>query len=246
MASMCAERADSPEEARQHADLLSQVSFVPVESSCNRFNPNRLRADFCRECSCKIWNHAREAVVEDRHIKAALEFTTRGKRTPSMILPGLFLGGMDAVRNSGFLSKEGITGIVTAAGGLEIFGPRWTRARKKAEEELHIDFLDLGLKDDENQVVTPDLIIGAVRFVHKHCNGNSKCLVHCAMGKSRSAMVVIAYLLSLPPESPISFKDVDKALAYVRTKRNMAQPNIGFMKQLKDMLRARVFDHDIS
>ena len=76
-------------------------------------------------------------------ITAALEYTTRGKRRPSEILPGLYLGGLDAVLNSKFLKSANVAGICTAAGGLDMFGPKWTRGRRKAREELGIEFLDL-------------------------------------------------------------------------------------------------------
>ena len=61
------------------------------------------------------------------------------------------------------------------------------------------------------------------------------------MGKSRSTMVVLAYLLSLPPGAPGRQVDVASALAFVKTKRKMAQPNSGFMEQLKEMQRDGVF-----
>ena len=253
-------------------ELLSHVSFVPAPHACATFTPNRLRADFCTKCACKIWAHERVACPSDEAIIAALEYTIRGRRRPSEIIPGLFLGGLDAAINSTFLAKAGVTGICTAAGGLEMFGPKWVRGRRKAEQELHIEFLDLGLRDDKNQQVQAGALLDAVSFVHRHrsgrarsikktkcadsreCNGDScsgggkekadpvnSCLVHCAMGKSRSTMVVIAYLLSLPVDAPGYQEDVDGALAFIKTKRRMAQPNSGFIVQLKEMNRARVF-----
>ena len=174
-------------------------------------------------------------------IAAALEYTTRGKRRPSEILPGLYLGGLDAVLNSKFLKSANVAGICTAAGGLDMFGPKWTRGRRKAREELGIEFLDLALRDDENQQVSRKALIGAVHFVHGHVGTEKSCLVHCAMGKSRSTMVVLAYLLSLPEGSPGRQSDVDTALAYVKTRRRMAQPNAGFMAQLKTFHREGVF-----
>ncbi|KAG9242608.1 protein-tyrosine phosphatase-like protein [Calycina marina] len=52
-------------------------------------------------------------------------------------------------------------------------------------------------------------------------------LVHCAMGRSRSVTIVIAYLLRRYPQHT-----VDSALALVREAREMAEPNDGFMEQL--------------
>ena len=55
----------------------------------------------------------------------------------------------------------------------------------------------------------------------------NKTLVHCAMGISRSVSIVIAYLMRA---SAMSFDD---ALALVRKGRPIANPNPGFIKQLK-------------
>jgi len=48
------------------------------------------------------------------------------------------------------------------------------------------------------------------------------------LGVSRSATVVIAYLLSEKLHG-----SVDEAMAYVRTKRSCIKPNDGFVRQLR-------------
>lgn len=61
----------------------------------------------------------------------ALEYSQKGEKTPSCILPasdgtgGLFHGGFKGVMNSEFLRKEGVTHVVNTAKGLEIFGPKY-------------------------------------------------------------------------------------------------------------------------
>lgn len=57
---------------------------------------------------------------------------------------------------------------------------------------------------------------------------NSKCLVHCRMGVSRSASTVIAYAMKEYGWS------LEKAYNFVKQKRSIAQPNSGFMKQLAE------------
>lgn len=57
---------------------------------------------------------------------------------------------------------------------------------------------------------------------------NSKCLVHCKMGVSRSASTVIAYAMKEYGWS------LEKAYSFVKQKRNIAQPNPAFMKQLAE------------
>jgi len=52
-------------------------------------------------------------------------------------------------------------------------------------------------------------------------------LVHCLMGRSRSASIVIAYIMrKYRLKYPAAF-------SYVRAKRSVVQPNIGFVKQLE-------------
>jgi protein-tyrosine phosphatase len=57
--------------------------------------------------------------------------------------------------------------------------------------------------------------------------GKGNVLVHCAMGVSRSASMVIAYLVR---EHQMSLAE---ALAYLKEKRSCIKPNRGFMKQLR-------------
>merc|ERR1711972_941019 len=52
-------------------------------------------------------------------------------------------------------------------------------------------------------------------------------LVHCAMGKPRSASIVIAYIMR---EEGLSYED---ALAAVQSIRRVVQPNTGFSHQLQ-------------
>lgn len=56
---------------------------------------------------------------------------------------------------------------------------------------------------------------------------NTKCLVHCAMGMSRSATSVIMFIMRL-----FSMK-LEDAFEFVKTQREATDPNDGFMEQLK-------------
>ncbi|KAL8619154.1 hypothetical protein ACOMHN_019426 [Nucella lapillus] len=65
------------------------------------------------------------------------------------------------------------------------------------------------------------------QFINKARKHNSKVLVHCKMGISRSASSVIAYLMK---ENQWS---LDTAFAFVKERRNCIRPNKGFMEQLQ-------------
>lgn len=57
---------------------------------------------------------------------------------------------------------------------------------------------------------------------------NSKCLVHCKMGVSRSASTVIAYAMKEFGWS------LEEALTFVKQRRSITRPNQGFMRQLAE------------
>ncbi|XP_051552618.1 protein phosphatase Slingshot homolog 1-like isoform X1 [Myxocyprinus asiaticus] len=65
-------------------------------------------------------------------------------------------------------------------------------------------------------------------FIVKAKKNNSKCLVHCKMGVSRSASTVIAYAMKEYGWS------LEKAHNFVKQKRSIAQPNPSFMRQLAE------------
>uniref|UniRef100_A0A8C5HJK3 Protein phosphatase Slingshot homolog 1 n=1 Tax=Gouania willdenowi TaxID=441366 RepID=A0A8C5HJK3_GOUWI len=65
-------------------------------------------------------------------------------------------------------------------------------------------------------------------FIAKAKKNNSKCLVHCKMGVSRSASTVIAYAMKEYGWS------LEKAHNFVKQRRNIAEPNTAFMRQLAE------------
>ncbi|XP_015240544.1 PREDICTED: protein phosphatase Slingshot homolog 1 isoform X2 [Cyprinodon variegatus] len=65
-------------------------------------------------------------------------------------------------------------------------------------------------------------------FIMKAKKNDSKCLVHCKMGVSRSASTVIAYAMKEYGWS------LERAYDFVKQKRNITRPNAGFMRQLAE------------
>jgi len=66
----------------------------------------------------------------------------------------------------------------------------------------------------------------AITFIEEQLNAGRNVLVHCHAGVSRSATIMIAYLMT---KNQWGYKE---ALAYLRTKRKWVRPNPGFEKQL--------------
>merc|ERR1711871_1787379 len=112
---------------------------------CAQFVPNRFKPNFCAVCTQHLSAHCRSAVTSQEHVRAALEHTAKGERTPSEVLPpanALYLGGFKGVTNAQWLQQKGITHVANTAKGLEMFGPVYIRA-VAAAKEAGIQFLEL-------------------------------------------------------------------------------------------------------
>jgi len=71
---------------------------------------------------------------------------------------------------------------------------------------------------------------GAVKWIDRALRSHpeAKVLVHCFKGASRSSAVVCAYIMKM---KRYPMKD---ALAYIKSKRPIAEPNFGFVMQLQE------------
>jgi protein-tyrosine phosphatase len=65
------------------------------------------------------------------------------------------------------------------------------------------------------------------KFIEKQLADDKKIIVHCMAGISRSVSLVLSYLMY---KYKMSY---EKALATVRKNRPIANPNEGFMRQLR-------------
>ena len=86
------------------------------------------------------------------------------------------------------------------------------------------------------------MLLSLVHILHCQCSFclfrevGKKVLVHCKMGISRSAATVTAFAMK---EYQMSLKE---ALAHVKERRSVVNPNDGFVAQLRDyegILKAR-------
>jgi protein-tyrosine phosphatase len=134
---------------------------------------------------------------------------------PSQIFEWFYLGSFSNACDIKELRKNKINYILNCA--IECHNKNLPKDIK----ELH-----LKIKDIENF----DLINyfeEANEFINKCKLEGGTLLVHCKLGISRSASFVIAYLIK---NNNLS---VEKALNFVKQKRNQIKPNEGFMSQLK-------------
>ncbi len=82
------------------------------------------------------------------------------------------------------------------------------------------------IDDDEEEKISLHFF-AVYEIISRALSENKNVIVHCAAGMSRSPSLVIAYLMI---ENRWCYEE---AYNYVKNKRPIVEPNIGFVKQLK-------------
>lgn len=132
------------------------------------------------------------------------------------VVPGLFISHIGVARSEEALKELKITHVVNVC-------------EKDYPRVAGISYLHLPVLDDPGQDILP-AAWQATAFIHKALAGDgNRVLVHCVWGRSRSAAVVIAYLMT---HRAMTYDD---ALALLVEKRPVVQPNEGFANQLRPM-----------
>ena len=113
------------------------------------------------------------------------------------------------------LQAAGIRGIVNCTNRVPCY-----------HQEKSILYCTVAVNDEVQADILTHLD-GATLFLHHLLTNGSNVLVHCEMGISRSATVVIAYLIRMVQMTR------DEAYLHVKARRPKSNPNPGFWKQLK-------------
>jgi len=147
---------------------------------------------------------------------------------PCLVLPGLYVGSVDAARNASALLSCGISHVLTVAKE-ELALPDAGWAAGVVHELVPVE-------DSEDENLLPhfdrcaDFIDSARASLAPGGGGGGGVLVHCLAGRSRSVAVVCAYLMRTADE-PLS---VTAALRRVQQLRPWAEPNPSFLVQLRE------------
>lgn len=89
----------------------------------------------------------------------------------------------------------------------------------------HHNYYIVNIQDSESSDLK-NHFDATTKFIHDEMNHGKDVYVHCNMGRSRSATIIIAYLMRYK-KMPL----VD-ALDFIKTKHPDVKPNSGFMNQL--------------
>ncbi|CAD8165215.1 unnamed protein product [Paramecium octaurelia] len=100
-----------------------------------------------------------------------------------------------------------------------------TKESKIVYENPNIKHMKLDVEDIQNQDLL-QFFDQCLKFIDENLQ-KGNVLVHCMAGVSRSASIVIAYIMKT---KKLSFRD---AFQFVKTKRTIVWPNDGFIEQLK-------------
>lgn len=135
---------------------------------------------------------------------------------PSLILPGLWLGGQDVIEDPEFFNKRGIRFVLS-------LGPNTPPARINFDGRCHVNLPDVPSSDLGTHFRK------IIRFLaeSRHSTAGACVYVHCAAGISRSTTSVCAYLMA---HLGITFEE---SLEFIASKRRTVCPNDGFRKQLR-------------
>ena len=128
----------------------------------------------------------------------------------------LYQGSVGAAHNQESIKAAGITHILTAASAI-----------KQNFPEL-VKYHQLPLLDTPSQSVQ-EHFESAWKFINECREAKGRILVHCFAGKSRASTVTLSYIMS---EMKVNLKD---AYDHLKKCRPIAQPNAGFMQQLKTL-----------
>jgi protein-tyrosine phosphatase len=131
------------------------------------------------------------------------------------IIPNLYLGSMEAESvDYKKLQQRNITHVLTSGFGLQ------------RHHETNLKYHKIGAVDVSFYNIVNDLP-KCIEFIESALESDGAILVHCAAGVSRSASIVIGYLMQ---KNQWKFSE---ALNEVRKKRKIVNPNYGFRNQLE-------------
>eukprot|EP00826_Nyctotherus_ovalis_P021761 TRINITY_DN1708_c0_g1_i17.p1 TRINITY_DN1708_c0_g1~~TRINITY_DN1708_c0_g1_i17.p1 ORF type:complete len:159 (-),score=40.40 TRINITY_DN1708_c0_g1_i17:146-622(-) len=129
------------------------------------------------------------------------------------IMPNLYIGNASDAKNKDLLKKSGIEGIVIAAKEIyPAYPSEFTYKRFNIA-----DTCTENIKMYFNESNT---------FVKKFLSQGKGVLIHCAAGVSRSATLMLAYVMAV---KKMKFKE---ALVFMQKKHPVTCPNEGFRSQL--------------
>lgn len=142
----------------------------------------------------------------------------------SEVWPNVYIGDEQTAKDKYNLKKMGITHILNAAEGT------WNNVATGAHYYSDMDVVYYGVvAEDIPTFNLSQYFYSAAQFMDQALSSPSnKLLVHCVMGRSRSATLFLAYLMIRKNLTVVD------AVDHVKQRRRII-PNWGFLKQLREL-----------
>ncbi|KAL3136100.1 Protein-tyrosine-phosphatase mkp1 [Trebouxia sp. C0010 RCD-2024] len=137
------------------------------------------------------------------------------------VVDGLYLGADSVARNWDTLEAAGITHVVNCVGFIY-----------PAYFEDRLSYKTLYLQDTPGEDITA-VFYDTFDFLEAALKKNGRVLIHCSQGVSRSATLLIAFLMWRSDQA------YDEVFQQVKASRGVANPNIGFICQLLNWHKRR-------
>lgn len=164
-----------------------------------------------------VYMESKDGLVKLERETYGFVVDTKPDTIPACILEDtLYLGSQDSVTTEN-IDKYQLTHILS-------LGIETPYIDDREVVKRYIPCLDLPETNME------EIFEDASEFIHIAVESEGVVLVHCNAGVSRSASVVIAFLIL---KTGISFEE---ALKLVKEKRPAIQPNSGFVEQLRKLI----------
>jgi len=139
------------------------------------------------------------------------------ERAPEPAIGALYIGSMEAVHNLDLLRAHGITHLV------QVLEVPWL----PQSEDAGFACYRIDIEDRSSAALQPHLE-AACNYIRAALGRGDNVLVHCQQGVSRSASIVIAYLIR---ERSMTY---DAAFDLLKRRRQCIKPNSGFVKTLRE------------
>lgn len=128
------------------------------------------------------------------------------------VVPGLYISSISCMDDN-ILKDQGINNTISV-----------TKNPPKVNNNINRMYILINDTHDED---IDDYFNQSYDFIESCLNKNEKVLVHCKIGMSRSATIIISYLMRKYNLS------LDESLKFLKEKRTIIKPNSHFMKKLK-------------
>jgi protein-tyrosine phosphatase len=154
----------------------------------------------------------------------------------SQVNEHLYIGSLLSIKELRTIASKGASWLVVSvvsAPAMLTLAQEQLRSLSSCRSDLSIKHVEYKLRDTPDEALVSSRLDEVLREMDTYLLARSDseshraCLVHCAMGQSRSAAVMAAWLITREGSS------LEAALGKIRRARPAIHPNLGFIAGLR-------------